>query len=79
MPDTIHIKVFGMIAELIGSDSIEMKNPGSSELLKNQLFERFPGLKSMKFSMALDKKLIQAETDISEGREIALLPPFSGG
>jgi molybdopterin converting factor small subunit len=29
--------------------------------------------------MALDRKLLQADTDISQGQEIALLPPFSGG
>jgi molybdopterin converting factor small subunit len=33
----------------------------------------------MTFRMAVDRKIIQAETDISAGQEIALLPPFSGG
>lgn len=79
MPHLIHIKAFGMVAETIGSDSLEMENPGSSAVLKRQLVEQFPGLKSMKFSLALDKKMIQADTDISQGKEIALLPPFSGG
>ena len=68
-----------MISELVGSDSFELQNPGSSEVLKNQLFELYPGLKTMTFTMALDKKIISGETDISKGKEIALLPPFSGG
>jgi len=79
MPDLIHIKSFGMISELIGSDSLEMENPGSSEALKLRLYEQYPALRSMKFTLALDKKMILSDTDISNGKEVALLPPFSGG
>ncbi|MBC6365900.1 molybdopterin synthase sulfur carrier subunit [Algoriphagus sp. AK58] len=75
----MQIKAFGMIAEAIGSDSLEIENPGTSLALKKQLEAQFPGLKSMKFSLAVDKKMIQEDTDISQGKEIALLPPFSGG
>ena len=79
MPNTIHIKAFGMVAEKIGTDSLVMENPGSSEALKQKLFERFPDLKPLKFSVALDRKMLQMDTEISSGAEIALLPPFSGG
>jgi molybdopterin converting factor small subunit len=79
MPDRIHLKAFGMLAEKMGADSFEIENPGSSEVLKQQLLAQFPELKDMTFQMALDRKLLQADTDISQGQEIALLPPFSGG
>ena len=79
MPDRIHLKAFGMLAEKMGTDSLEIENPGSSEMLKQQLLAQFPELKDMTFRMAVDRKIIQAETDISAGQEIALLPPFSGG
>ena len=79
MPHYIHHKAFGMLAEKMGTDSLEVENPGSSEVLKQQLLIQFPELKGMTFRMALDRKLLQAETDISQGQEIALLPPFSGG
>lgn len=79
MSSKIHIKAFGMITEKIGKASIEVENPGTSLALKKQLEAQFPGLKSMKFSLAVDKKMIQEDTDISQGKEIALLPPFSGG
>ena len=49
------------------------------EVLKQQLLAQFPELKGMTFRMALDRKLLQVDTDISQGQEIALLPPFSGG
>ena len=79
MPDRIRLKAFGMLAEKMGTDSLEVENPGSSEVLKQQLLAQFPELKGMTFRMAVDRKIIQAETDISAGQEIALLPPFSGG
>jgi molybdopterin converting factor small subunit len=79
MPNQIRLKAFGMLAEKLGVDSLEIENPGSSEALRRLLLQQFPALQSLTFRMALDRKLIQAETDISAGQEIALLPPFSGG
>lgn len=79
MPNYIRLKVFGMLAEKIGADSLEIENLGSSAVLHHHLLERFPALKGLTFRMALDRKIIQEETDISAGQEIALLPPFSGG
>jgi sulfur-carrier protein len=79
MPDRIRLKAFGMLAEKIGAVSLEIENPGSSEALRRQLLEQYPSLRHLTFRMALDKKLVQEDTDISQGLEIALLPPFSGG
>lgn len=79
MTNTINIKAFGMVAEKIGTQSLEMENPGSTAILKIQLFEQYPELKTIKFSLALDKKMLQSDTEIADGNEIALLPPFSGG
>jgi molybdopterin synthase sulfur carrier subunit len=79
MPNTIQIKAFGMVAEKIGAPSLELQNPGSTALLKEQLFARFPELTTIKFGIALDKRMIQSDVEISDGVEIALLPPFSGG
>jgi molybdopterin converting factor small subunit len=79
MPNLIRIKAFGMIAEKIGADSFEMENPESSEVLKKKLLEKFPELEVMKFSVAVDRKIIQSDVLLSVGAEVALLPPFSGG
>jgi len=79
MPDRIRLKAFGMLAEKIGADSLEIENPGSSEALRRLLLQQFPVFQSLTFRMAVDRKLIHEETDISAGQEIALLPPFSGG
>jgi molybdopterin converting factor small subunit len=79
MPNQIRLKAFGMLAEKLGADSLEIENPGSSEALRRQLLQQFPSLQSLTFRIAVDRKIVQAETNITAGQEVALLPPFSGG
>jgi molybdopterin synthase sulfur carrier subunit len=79
MPNIIYIKAFGMVAEKIGSNSLELENPGSAEILKQRLYERFPELKTIKFGLAVDRKMLHSDAEINPGAEVALLPPFSGG
>jgi sulfur-carrier protein len=79
MPNLVYIKAFGMVAEKMGKVSLELENPGTTEALKNLLFDQFPELKSMKFSLAVNKKMVQGDSELEAGVEVALLPPFSGG
>lgn len=79
MSNLIHIKAFGMVAEKIGKVSMELENPGTTVALKNELFTEFPVLKSMKFSLAVNKKMVLEDSELVSGAEVALLPPFSGG
>ena len=79
MSDQIKIKAFGMIAERMGQEEILIPNPGSTELLLQKLYQDFPQLESMKFSLAVNKKLCTEPTAIPHEAELALLPPFSGG
>ncbi|HSF55786.1 MAG TPA: MoaD/ThiS family protein [Algoriphagus sp.] len=79
MPNTIHIKAFGMVAEKIGTAELTMDHFQDSGCLLDALKLKFPELQSLKFSLAINKKLISAKQEIPENAEIALLPPFSGG
>lgn len=73
------VKVFGMIAEKIGSDSFEVVGIGTIEDFRIYINEQFPDLRNMKFSIAVDKQIVHDACEISSGSELALLPPFSGG
>lgn len=79
MSNLIHIKAFGMVAEKIGKESLSLENPGTTEALKNLLFQNYPELRSLKFTLAVNKKLTPGDIELEEAMEIALLPPFSGG
>lgn len=75
----ISVRAFGMIAEKIGSGQIQVTGISSVDELRESLFEQFPALKNMKFSIAINKQLATGNAPISVDSEIALMPPFSGG
>jgi molybdopterin converting factor small subunit len=76
----LHIKCFGMIAEVVGATYIlENFDGGDAELLKSNLCEKFPKLSQLTFSIAVNRVISSDHTSISQNDEIALLPPFSGG
>jgi sulfur-carrier protein len=79
MHSTIHIKAFGMVAEKIGMTELTVDHSEDSSKLLEALIAKFPELKSVKFSLAINKKLVRGIQEIPENAEIALLPPFSGG
>jgi len=79
MPNTIHIKAFGMVAEMIGLSDLSMDHSGDSTELLDALLVKFPELKTVKFTLAVNKKIVNGIQEIPENAEIALLPPFSGG
>jgi len=75
----ITVRAFGMIAEKIGSGQIQLSGISTIEELRKSLFDQFPDLKNMKFSIAINKQLVSGNAPIPDDSEIALLPPFSGG
>jgi molybdopterin synthase sulfur carrier subunit len=79
MEHKFELKAFGMIAEKTGTDSIQVIGIETIDALKIYLNEQFPDLKSAKFSIAVDKQIVQDNREIPFGSEVALLPPFSGG
>lgn len=75
----INLLAFGQIAEIIGKSSWKMAGIKDTENLIDNLEEQFPGLMKMKYSIAVNKKIMQENTSLNEQDTIALLPPFSGG
>lgn len=75
----ITIKAFGIVADKLNVNSITLENIGDTERLKLWLFENYPKLKNIQFSIAVNNLIINTITKIENGNEIALLPPFSGG
>lgn len=75
----IKVLAFGQVAEITGKS--EWKNSGinSTNELKANLIEQFPGLLNVKFVMAVNKVIIQQDTKFQNEDTVALLPPFSGG
>jgi sulfur-carrier protein len=75
----INILAFGKIADLTATRAWKMQGVHSTAELRQQLEATYPALRGMRYALALNKKIITADTPLSDGAELALLPPFSGG
>lgn len=68
-----------MVAEKLGRAELSVDRCKDTEAQIEALLGQFPELKSVKFSLAINKKLVSSKQEIPEHAELALLPPFSGG
>jgi MoaD family protein len=75
----ITVKLFGQLADVIGSNSIQVNNVSNTGDLIQQLNETHAALIHSKYKIAVNRKIIQSKTELKNGEEVALLPPFSGG
>jgi len=73
------IKFFGQLTDIVGSNSIEMKDAADTDELVQQLQVKYPALVNSKYKVAVNRNIIQSNTFLNQQAEIALLPPFSGG
>jgi len=75
----IKILVFGQLSEIINTLELEIIEVVNTDDLNKKLNELYPNLKNIKYSLAVNKKIIQENTILNNDDIVALLPPFSGG
>jgi len=75
----INILIFGHLTDLLGASEITLNDLHDSNSLVDSLHNQYPELSNQKYAIAINKKIINSNTLITEGSTIALLPPFSGG
>jgi molybdopterin synthase sulfur carrier subunit len=76
---SIKVIAFGMIAEKLKTNQLDLEYMPDTEVLLGYLFQQYPELQHTKFRIAVNKKMAVGKTVIPIGAEVALLPPFSGG
>mgnify|MGYP001182319601 CR=1 FL=1 len=75
----INILAFGQIAEIAGSTEWESQDIENADNLRIYLEGNYPQLKSVKYSIAVNRRLIHGNEKFNDNDTVALLPPFSGG
>ncbi|MEE8137504.1 MAG: molybdenum cofactor biosynthesis protein MoaE [Thermoanaerobaculia bacterium] len=79
----IRLLAFATAAEAVGAGETEIELPEGSRLadLQVRLSRDYPSLGELlpRLALAVDGELAPPETPLSEGVEVALLPPVSGG
>jgi molybdopterin converting factor small subunit len=75
----VKVLLFGQMKQLTGHSELIFGQVPDTDQLKKELINSFPQLGKLPFLIAVNKELIQTNTTITEGQELALLPPYSGG
>ena len=75
----VNILAFGQVAGVTGNSPVIEESVADTKALQTVLHKQFPSLNEMKYSIAVDKKIVHENTELKENAIVALLPPFSGG
>ena len=79
----VNVIVFARVKELVGADRIELtlSDDATVATLKQAMLSRYPDLANVlpHCSVAIDHEYSQDESSLSEGCEVGLIPPVSGG
>src|SRR5882724_4068463 len=79
----ILLLAFASAADALGSGELEIELPDGSRIsdLRARLDRDHPQLAPLwaRLAVAVDGRIVPAETLLQEGAEVALLPPVSGG
>jgi len=75
---TVNIIIFGQLTDIAGS-SLALENIADTNSLVKELHIRYPALADARYLVAVDKKVANENTTLTEDSIVALLPPFSGG
>lgn len=75
---SVKVLFFGRLEEIAGSSLTVDEVKTTDELVKH-LHQGFPELINEKYIIAVNKDMIQVNTELVAGCTVALLPPYSGG
>lgn len=75
----IKVLFFGILAEKAGSSMLVVEDVKNFNELKLKIESGFLFLKTMKYIVAHNFKLIENNIDLKDGDEISFMPPFAGG
>lgn len=75
----INILVFGQIADITSQTEFKISGVKDTDELNKKLAELFPAVIDIKYSVAVNRKVVQMNTALKQDDTVALLPPFSGG
>ncbi len=74
----VKIQLYGQLKQITGASEI-ITDATDTDALMKEVAARFPLLKNLTCLIAVDRNIVQTNTAIKAGQELALLPPYSGG
>lgn len=74
----VKVILFGKLADIAGN-SVTVGKVADTDSLIEALHKDYPALTNTKYVIAVDKQIINENTELNKNSMVALLPPFSGG
>ncbi len=74
----VKIQLFGQLKQITGAAELTTAAADTDGLVREMAI-RFPELENLNYLIAVDRNIVQGNTIIKAGQELALLPPYSGG
>ncbi|MFA6481765.1 MAG: MoaD/ThiS family protein [Bacteroidales bacterium] len=75
----INLIYFGSVMDITGMPSETVAAPETLDELNTVLMARFPKLSVISYRLSVNRQLATGNRQLSDGDEVALLPPFAGG
>lgn len=75
----IKVQFFGVIAEVVNKKTLAIQDVKNVEELKRHLVKQHPELQRYLYRVFVNKELISGDKSLSDGDEVAMIPPFVGG
>ncbi|MCK9451679.1 MAG: MoaD/ThiS family protein [Bacteroidales bacterium] len=75
----INVLTFGQVTDITAETSLKIPDVKNTDELIQLLEKTYPALKSIQYSIAVNRKMIQENTMLQNEDTVAILPPFSGG
>ena len=75
----IKVKLFGSLADVVGSTELTIEDVHDSEELCKQFRQSYEAAKDINMLVAVNRSIHSETYVFRDTDEIALLPPFSGG
>ena len=78
---SLRVRYFGPLLDVTGlaEETMNVTLPGTVAAVEAQIILAHPGLREQQYRVAVDEILRERDEMVDKAREIALLPPFSGG
>jgi molybdopterin converting factor small subunit len=75
----VSVLFFGVLSDVTGMHRKHYQGIDSFADLKHRVEDDFPEIVHFNFRIAVNNKIVNEEPLLSQGDEIACLPPFAGG
>lgn len=75
----VEVRLFGMFNEKVDSSKLYFEDIPDTDSLIKRIHSNYPSLESTSFSLSVNQLIIEKNTRLADGDEIAVMPPFSGG